>query len=316
VLIFAATAILVFAPGSKRGPTSYLVAALALTLVGDISITLLPALFPELSRDGQADRFDGLLLLANSLLAAALVHKDATRMAEPDASREQRLHPARMVFLGISLLVVPTVAGLHSFGSLVSRISLLASIGLLTSLILVRFVLVVREQERIRSVLLHQAEHDQLTGLDNRQALLARLEHALLRAPAGYGPVIFYLDLNGFKQINDRYGHATGDLVLVEFARRLRTGLRPADTAARLGGDEFVVLASEIADDSAAQAFADRLRLLAAEPLHHNGHELKVGVSVGLAAAGPLGRPNADELLAAADEVMYTEKMAGRAESA
>ena len=310
VMFFAVTAILVFAPGSTRGPARYLVSALTLTLIGDISISLLPILFPELSRSGQADRFDGLLLLANSLLAAALVHKDAAKVAEPDhITAQQRLHPARVVFLGIALVVLPTVTGVHSFGTLVSRVSLLLSIAMLTTFILVRFVFVVREQERIRAALAHQAEHDQLTGLANRAALRARLELALFRAN-GFGPVVFYMDLNGFKQINDKYGHAAGDLILVEFARRLTTTIRPADTAARLGGDEFVVLATGVEDEATARALADRLRALAEEPVRWNGETLDFGVSVGLAAWGPLDRPNADALLAVADASMYAEKVA------
>ena len=309
VMFFAATTILVFAPGSTRGPARYLITALTLTLIGDISISLLPILLPELSRSGQADRFDGLLLLANSLLAAAVLHRDAAKVAEPDGITEQRLHPARVVFLGIALVVLPTVTGIHSFGTLVSRVSLLLSIALLTTFILVRFVFVVREQERIRAALAHQAEHDQLTGLANRAALRAQLELALFRA-SGFGPVVLYMDLNGFKQINDKYGHAAGDLILVEFARRLTTTIRPADTAARLGGDEFVVLATGVEDEPTARALADRLRELAEEPVLWNGETLDFGVSVGLAAWGPLDRPNADALLAVADASMYAEKVA------
>jgi diguanylate cyclase (GGDEF)-like protein len=239
------------------------------------------------------------------------VHRDAAKIAEPDRrATEQRLHPARIVFLGIALVVLPTVTGLHSFGSLVSRVSLFASIALLTAFVLMRFVLVVREQERIKAALAHQAEHDQLTGLANRVALRAQLELEMYRA-SGFGPVIFYLDLNGFKQINDRYGHAAGDLVLTEFARRLSATIGHGDTAARLGGDEFVVLATDL-DEASARDFAGRLRALAREPVGWNGIFLRVGVSVGRAAWGPLGRPSADALLSLADEAMYADKLTHR----
>ncbi|GAA2631563.1 hypothetical protein GCM10010436_43810 [Paractinoplanes durhamensis] len=311
VMFFAATAILVFAPGSTRGPARYLVTALVLTLIGDISISLLPVVFPDLSRSGQADRFDGLLLLANSLLAAAVVHRDAARVAVPDNKTDQRLHPARVVFLGIALVVLPTVSGVHAFSTVASRVSLFISIALLTTLILVRFVSVVREQERIRSALAHQAEHDPLTGLSNRAALRAQVELELFRA-TGFGPVVFYLDLDGFKQVNDGYGHAAGDEILVEFARRLAATIRPGDTAARLGGDEFVVLATEVVDEAGARAFADRLRSLAEQPVRWHDETLHFGVSVGLAACGPTDRPSADALLGAADTEMYAEKVAHR----
>ncbi|WP_436527057.1 diguanylate cyclase domain-containing protein [Actinoplanes sp. HUAS TT8] len=309
VMFFAGTAILVFAPGATRGPGRYLVSALVLTLIGDISISLLPTLFPDLSRSGQADRFDGLLLLANSLLAAGVVHRSAARAAQPDNLTAQRLHPARVVFLGIALVVLPTVTGLHSFGTLVSRVSLLVSIMMLTTFILVRFVFVVREQERMKAALAHQAEHDPLTGLANRAALHAQLELELFRA-AGFGPVVFYMDLNGFKQINDRYGHAAGDVILVEFARRLIAAIGPGDTAARLGGDEFVVLATGPDDCDQARMFGDRLRDLAEEPVVWQGEKLFFGVSVGVSAWTPIERPNADHLLADADAAMYAEKTA------
>ncbi len=88
--------------------------------------------------------------------------------------------------------------------------------------------------------------------------------------------------------------------------------LRPGDVAARIGGDEFVVLAEEVADEPDALALADRLRALAAEPVRRGDEVYPVGVSVGLAAAGHLTRPEADVLLAAADTAMYAEKTANR----
>jgi diguanylate cyclase (GGDEF)-like protein len=311
VVLFAAAAILLLAPGSKRGPTRYLTAALTVTLIGDVCISMLPVLLPELSRAVQADRLDGVLLLANSFFVAALVHPEAGRIAEADSVREQRLHPARVVFLGIALVALPMFAGLQTVHSLLSRISLLVSIAVLTGLILVRFVLVVREQEYIRAVLAHQNQHDQLTGLANRQALQSGLDLALIRSRAqggGYGPVIFYLDLDGFKQINDRHGHAAGDFVLVEFAGRLRAGLRPGDMAARLGGDEFVVLSSNVQSPAEARAIAERLHGLVLYPVRRGEETYAVGVSIGVAAAGELDRPDTDALLAAADADMYSEK--------
>jgi diguanylate cyclase (GGDEF)-like protein len=312
VVLFAAGAILVLAPGARLGPTRYLVAALTLTLIGDISISMLPTLLPSLSRAVQADRLDGVLMVANSLFVAAMLHPEAARIAEPDPVRDHRLHPARVIFLGIALVVIPIFAGLQTFHGAVSRISLLAAIGLLTSLILVRFVLLLREQEATRAQLAHQAEHDQLTGLANRQSLQSRLTGALARARgrgAGYGPVVFYLDLNGFKQINDRYGHAAGDHVLIEVAARLRATLRPGDVAARLGGDEFVVLSEEVETEAAARAIAARLHGLVAEPMSRAGETYVVGVSIGVAAAGDLDEPDTDALLAAADAGMYAEKV-------
>ncbi|MFG1921675.1 diguanylate cyclase domain-containing protein [Cryptosporangium sp. NPDC048952] len=308
VVLFAVVAILVLAPGSKRGPTRYVVGALILTLIGDVLISMLPALFEGMSRAVQADRLDGVLLVANSMFAAALVHPNAAKIAEPGAAREQRLHPARVVLLGIALAAMPLFAGLGTFTGVASRVSLIVSIVLLTSLVLVRFVLVVRAQEAIRAELTHQAHHDQLTGLANRQALRTVLDLSLTGPRGAYGPVLFYLDLNGFKQINDRYGHAAGDFVLVEFARRLTGVLRHGDVAARLGGDEFVVVSECIETPAEARALAERLQALALEPVNKDGDEFTVGVSVGVSAAGDLDQPDVDGLLAAADADMYLHK--------
>jgi diguanylate cyclase (GGDEF)-like protein len=319
VVLFAAGAMLILAPGSRRGPTRYLSAALIFTLIGDVGISMLPAIFPSLSRAVQADRLDGVLMVANSLFVAAMVHSQAARIAEPDDVRGNRLHPARVIFLGIALVTLPVFAGLQTFHSTFSRVSLLAAILVLTSLVLVRFVLVLREQESTRAELAHQAEHDQLTGLANRQSLQTGLTTALARAGnrgSVYGPVVFYLDLNGFKQINDRYGHAAGDFVLIEFAARLRATLRSGDVAARLGGDEFVVLSEFVESEVDARTIADRLRDLVADPVCRADESYAVGVSIGVAAAGDLDQPDTDALLAAADASMYVEKVRHHREQA
>ncbi|MFI5960379.1 diguanylate cyclase domain-containing protein [Cryptosporangium sp. NPDC051539] len=308
VVLFAVVMILVLAPGSKRGPAAYLVGALALTLLGDVTISMLPAVFDNLSRTVQADRLDGVLLVANSLFVGAILHSDAVRIAEPGPVRDQRLHPARAVLLGIALATMPLFAGFNRFSSAVSRGSLVVSIVVLTSLILFRFVLLVREQEAARAALAHQAHHDLLTGLANRQALHTVLDLAIDSRRNSYGPVLFYLDLNGFKQINDRYGHAAGDAVLIEVARRLGQTLRSGDVAARLGGDEFVVVAESLETFAETDALAERLRSLGAEPVIWNDEELFVGASVGVAAAGDFETPEADRLLAAADADMYRHK--------
>ncbi|EXG80535.1 diguanylate cyclase (GGDEF) domain-containing protein [Cryptosporangium arvum DSM 44712] len=312
VVLFAVVAILVLAPGSRGGPTRFVVGALTLTLLGDVLISMLPAVFEDLTRAVQADRLDGVLLVANSLFVSAVVHPNAAKIAEPAPAEHQKLHPARVVFLGIPLVTMPLFAGLNSFTGVVSRASLVVSIVLLTSLVLVRFVLVVRGQEAIRAELAHQAHHDQLTGLANRPALRTVLDLSLSAPRDAYGPVLFYLDLNGFKQINDRYGHAAGDVVLVEFARRLTGVLRHGDVAARLGGDEFVVLSDCVETPAEAGAMAGRLQALTVAPVVMDGERLTVGVSIGVAAADDLEHPDVDGLLAAADADMYRQKTARR----
>ena len=105
----------------------------------------------------------------------------------------------------------------------------------------------------------HEALHDPLTGLANRTLLRDRLEHALARSAREDLPTgVLFIDLDEFKDVNDRYGHAAGDAVLVELAGRLRAAVRPADTVARLGGDEFIVVCEHV-DRDAALALGARL---------------------------------------------------------
>jgi diguanylate cyclase (GGDEF)-like protein len=312
VLLFATGAMLVLAPGDKRGPTRYLVAALALTFFGDVGISVAPSVFP----DFDIGHLDGVLLVANSLIVAALWHPSADQLTNRIEAPGQRLHPARVVFLGLALLALPALVGLRAADRLADRITLMIAMVALTVIVLIRFVLVVREQEHIRAALAHQATHDQLTGLANRQVLHTRLDAALRRrVPAApLGPVIHYLDLNGFKPINDEYGHAAGDVVLVEVAERLRAATRPTDSVARLGGDEFVVLSEDIDDRPAAAALSERLRKAIATPVRHDGHTFVVGASIGMACAADLAEPTPDAMLAAADAQMYFEKALHRRE--
>jgi diguanylate cyclase (GGDEF)-like protein len=162
-----------------------------------------------------------------------------------------------------------------------------------------------RSEERMR----HEAVHDPLTGLANRTLLRDRLEHALARSQREEERAtgVLFVDLDNFKQVNDAYGHAAGDAVLVELGRRLRAAVRPADTVARLGGDEFVVVCEEVdADD--VMTLGRRLLAAVGEPLTVRGVQHELTASIGIA----LGRTDPDALLGDADAAVYQAKAAGR----
>jgi diguanylate cyclase (GGDEF)-like protein len=161
-----------------------------------------------------------------------------------------------------------------------------------------------RSEERMR----HEALHDPLTGLANRTLLRDRLDLALARtAREGTPTGVLFVDLDEFKHVNDRFGHAAGDAVLAEVGRRLRAAVRPVDTVARLGGDEFVVVC-EAVDENTALGLGQRLDAAIRRPLNVGGVEQRLTASIGIA----LGRDDADSILAAADAAVYQAKAAGR----
>jgi diguanylate cyclase (GGDEF)-like protein/PAS domain S-box-containing protein len=161
-----------------------------------------------------------------------------------------------------------------------------------------------RGEERMR----HDAVHDPLTGLANRTLLRDRLEQALARSKRkGGASGLLFVDLDNFKQVNDEYGHATGDAVLVELGKRLQKAVRPSDTVARLGGDEFVVVCEEL-DEQTAVALGRRLHEALERPLLIDGIEHRLSASIGIA----LGQTDPDGLLGNADAAVYRAKAHGR----
>jgi diguanylate cyclase (GGDEF)-like protein len=161
--------------------------------------------------------------------------------------------------------------------------------------------------------LAHQALHDQLTGLPNRTLFTDRLrQSARSLERRGRGAMLFYLDLDNFKAINDRFGHAAGDCLLVETAARLRQLIRSADTVGRLGGDEFVVLAEDLDDpESAARSLAKRIHLTMQAPVSVGDRQVHSSVSIGIAEVEAGSDPEVN--LTRADAAMYQAKRGGPA---
>ncbi|MFI5872843.1 putative bifunctional diguanylate cyclase/phosphodiesterase [Streptomyces sp. NPDC051445] len=180
----------------------------------------------------------------------------------------------------------------------------------------------VTERVRLQAQLQHNAEHDPLTDLPNRALFTRRVQQALSgrrssdRGPALRNTAVLFIDLDGFKAVNDTIGHAAGDELLVQAARRLQDAVRKGDTASRLGGDEFAALiVGDGTRDRAARErhiaeLADRLRLTLSQPYLIDGNEVRVAASIGVAFAEPgLG---AGELLRNADLAMYRAKAGGK----
>jgi diguanylate cyclase (GGDEF)-like protein/PAS domain S-box-containing protein len=180
----------------------------------------------------------------------------------------------------------------------------------------------VTERVRLQAQLQHNAEHDPLTDLPNRALFTKRVQQALSgrrasdRGAALRGTAVLFIDLDGFKAVNDTIGHQAGDELLVQAARRLQDAVRHGDTASRLGGDEFAALiVGDGARDRSARErhileLADRLRITLSQPYLIDGNDVRVAASIGVAFAEPgLG---AGELLRNADLAMYRAKAAGK----
>jgi len=169
------------------------------------------------------------------------------------------------------------------------------------------------EFESLYDRLSHLALHDSLTGLVNRAMLADWLNRAIARlARHPGGLVVAFMDLDNFKEVNDAYGHACGDEVLVELAARLAAQMRPEDVVARFGGDEFVAVFGDLSNPlDAAQTIAERLRSIVTAPIMVNGEELHMTISIGIAVVQGTGFLS-DDVLAQADAAMYSVKKTGR----
>lgn len=158
----------------------------------------------------------------------------------------------------------------------------------------------------------HLAMHDTLTGLPNRAQLCLRLKQEISRMHRDGGTMaILSLDLDGFKSVNDYYGHGVGDHLLIETSDRLQTSVRDMDAVARLGGDEFIVVLPQIGSPRSAAKTAERIIAALGEPFTIKGYEIAIGVSIGITMANA-DRADPVKLLRSADLAMYRAKQEGR----
>jgi diguanylate cyclase (GGDEF)-like protein len=170
----------------------------------------------------------------------------------------------------------------------------------------------VLDRRRTEKQLREKSFHDALTGLPNRGLFLDRLSHANARAKRHRGAqfAVLFLDLDGFKGVNDTLGHLAGDELLIALGWRLKECVREVDTVARLGGDEFAILLERLGGAGDAVRVARRILRRIAEPLQLDGREVAVGASVGIAVS-PEGEEKPGKLLGDADMAMYQAKLLG-----
>ena len=170
----------------------------------------------------------------------------------------------------------------------------------------------ITEKKKDEELVWRQANYDALTGLPNRRLFRDRLQEKLKKARRTGRPVaLLFIDLDRFKEVNDSLGHASGDLLLKQAARRISACLREADTTARLGGDEFIVMVSDLTDTRHVERVVQAIVRALAKPFDLDGETATVTASVGIAFY-PDDATDGDSLIKSADEAMYAAKLRGR----
>ena len=223
--------------------------------------------------------------------------------------RADKLSFGRLLFLGIAVAVVPFVVGVRQLaGGGPDALVLVISSVTIATLVMVRIGQLSAQRDEAEQALLHEATHDSLTGLLDRKELVARVGDELA---SDHSIAILYLDLDRFKDVNDRFGHANGDKVLVEAAQRLRESVRAGDVVSRFGGDEFVILLRN-ANPVEVETIKQRIIAALSRPIPVSGELVTVGASVGSAlATGEEADP--EDLIIRADHAMYVAKGDGTA---
>lgn len=312
--LVACVLLLVLSPGVQGPAARILISAEILILVTDVCYSVLPRWLS----DDQVVRLGGLMLFANVLLVVAVLYpEDLGGARSAPAQQDSALHPARLLLLGAALVVAPLVGLTESRPATSERLILAAATVIGTGFVLARISGAVRAHHRAQRQLVYQAAHDPLTGLVNRRTLDERLT-ALLSQDRG-DLALLYIDLDGFKAVNDTAGHEAGDAVLVEVASRLSAALDETGLVARLGGDEFVVVCPDMPLDRAGE-LADRLLVALRIPVCHEGVHHRIGASIGIVSGAAVATEAAmapeqvspQQLLHMADKAMYRAKRLGR----
>ena len=262
---------------------------------------------------------DGTICFANTTLEEMTGYRRAELSGEPVErlvpEGQRATHAASRALYGAGPARRPMGTGLdirckRADGSVIPVDISLAPLEVAGEAFVIATVADETEHRRSAEHLFHRAVHDPLTGLANRVLLIDRLQQALARADRQARRLgVLYVDLDGFKAVNDTWHHAVGDEVLRIVARRLAAVVRPEDTVARFGGDEFVVLCVELADAEDALRLAERILEDVSCPIQHSAGTSRLGASIGIVLAN--GQATAEALIEQADRAMYRAKHRG-----
>jgi diguanylate cyclase (GGDEF)-like protein len=288
-----------------RGPSYLLlIASMVMLLAGDAAYAIIGR-----TGDLTGSRFLDLpFIFGFALIGASAAHPTLRDIGQVARLPVQGWSVHRLLLLGPALAVPFVLTVLVAHDGLLDRLVLAVGGATMVTLLLVRAVSAVQGFAAAQRRYEYQATHDHLTGLPNRALLLAEVGHLLHRS--GDPLWLYFLDLDGFKLVNDSWGHDAGDRVIVEVAQRLRATVPAGATLARVGGDEFVI--AHPGTQAEAAALADAILGCVLAPLPAPAGGVVVAASVGIAKSVDGGRDTAESLLRDADTAMYQAKAEGR----
>ena len=307
---------LITTPGGRTWSFRLLVTALVLLIAADTASSSLRLLTYD-----STDPIDIGWLLSYLAWGAAALHPSMVSLSATAPDTETTFSRRRLAALTVAVLIAPAILAVETllgvepsvwavvFGS----VAVFALVMARMNLSIVQIQAANAERAAAQAELSHQAAHDSLTGLANRAQAMRLITAALSRAQRS-GAVIglLFIDLDGFKQVNDTLGHRAGDEVLRAAAGRMKEAVRAGDVVSRLGGDEFVVLLEPLDEQASAVGVAERLVDAVGQPMIlSDGHEARIGASVGVAISQDAST-DADLLLSEADLAVYRAKKAGR----
>lgn len=313
ILLLALVIRLVAAPGARSAAFRMLVTATGALVAAD-------TVFAMQSSTAYASALDGLWLISYVLWGAAALHPTMAQLSTPSGVRTAPFTPQRLLALAAAVLIAPVLLivslthGLH-----VDTWTIVLGASVLSLLVVTRMAYNIeeirstaRQRDQLRSDLFHEASHDALTGMANSPYMRQQIGAALRRGRRDGNSVgLLVVDLDDFDEVNDRFGHGTGDLVLRSVAHRLRSLVRDVDVVGRLGGDQFVVLIDSVASDHDAMIMAAHLLPAINQPVEVSGQSVPISASIG-ATTSMDGGTEPDQLLHEAKVAIRRAKASGR----
>jgi diguanylate cyclase (GGDEF)-like protein len=278
---------------------------LILTLVLSMTGNIVVAMTLDPTTGARPDWTNLIFMGAYTCLGLVALSRSSALLTRPGPTPADDLTVGRLAFLGAALAAIPVIGGGRQvFGLKVDGALLAFGGAAVTALVMLRIGRLAAQRTVAERALKHQATHDALTGLPNRREFVSHLT-AALESP---GSLVLFCDLDGFKSINDRFGHAAGDALLVEVASRLRRCVRDGDLVSRFGGDEFLVLCRDASPSDAAELCL-RISEVLSVPILLDGESVTIGASIGAVTGdGEVDGVGAEELISRADALMYAAK--------